>query len=160
MLPNMPAFPDEHRHGCNARTYLRCDVKQIGVDLAVIQNAIEKLPLLRCQIEQEGELFPAECNGLLDPRVDVSLAGEATARQTDRELLTELARVAFDGVDRHGPPVAPTAGAEGQNGGFDPVPVEPVDRQNTARIEEIAGSEAQSSELLSLMRTSYAVFCL
>src|SRR3546814_13279569 len=104
MLPNMPAFPDEHRHGCNARTYLRCDVKQIGVDLAVIQNAIEKLPLLRCQLDQEGELFPAECTGPLDPPVDVSLAGDATARQTDRALLTEFARVAFVGDHRLGPP--------------------------------------------------------
>ena len=38
----------------------------------------------------------------------------------------------------HGPPVAPPAGAYGQHGGFDPAPVEPFDRQNTARIEEIA----------------------
>ena len=46
--------------------------------------------------------------------------------------------ITFDGVDRYGPPVAPPAGAYGQHGGFDPAPVEPFDRQNTARIEEIA----------------------
>ena len=74
MLPNVSALPSEHRHGANSSTYLRCNVEQIGIDLATIQHTIGKLPLVRYEIEQERELFPPERYGFLDPRVDISLA--------------------------------------------------------------------------------------
>ena len=35
-----------------------------------------------------------EHNGLLDPRVDLSPGGETVAHQTDRELSTQLVRIA------------------------------------------------------------------
>lgn len=135
MFPNVLAFPREHWHGPDSSTYLGRDVDQISIDLAAIQNAIEKLPLVRCQIEQERELFPAERYGFLDPRIDVSLFRESVTRQANRELLTEFARIALDGVDRHGPPIAPPAGPDGQHGGLDQTPVESVDRQDATRIE-------------------------
>lgn len=46
--------------GANSRLYLRRHVEQTGIDLAAIQNAMEKLPLVRRQIEQEGKPLPAE----------------------------------------------------------------------------------------------------
>ncbi len=32
--------------------------QQISVDFATIENAIEELPVVRCEIEHEGESFP------------------------------------------------------------------------------------------------------
>ena len=44
MLPDMLALPGEHRHGRNPRADIRRGVEQIGIDLAAIQNGVEKLP--------------------------------------------------------------------------------------------------------------------
>ena len=98
MLPDMLALPGEHRHGRNPRTDLRRGVEQIGIDLAAIQNGVEKLPFVRCHDEQEREPFPTERNGFFYPSVDVAAAGEAVPRHTDGELLAKLARVTLDGI--------------------------------------------------------------
>ena len=139
MLPNMPNLPREHRHGLDSDADLRCDVQQGHIDLATIEHTVEKRPLIGGQFEQEGESFATEHNGFLDPRVDLSPGGKTVARQTDCEFPAKFARIALDGVDRPGAPVAPPAGAQGQYGSLDPVPVEPVDGQDTPRVEEVAG---------------------
>ena len=74
----MLALPGEHRHGCNPRADLRRDVEQIGIDLAAIQNGVEKLPFVRCHDEQEREPFPTERNGFFYPSVDVAAAAFKT----------------------------------------------------------------------------------
>jgi hypothetical protein len=63
------------------------------------------------------------------------LAGELVARPADCELLIGLARVAFDGLDQLGVPVAPAAGSDGQHSGLNLAPIEPVDRQNATRVD-------------------------
>ena len=93
ILPNMSGLPREHRHVLNSGTELRRDVQQVGINLATIQHTIEKRPLVRCQIEQEGESFATKRNGLVNPRVDLSPGAETVARQADREFLAKLARV-------------------------------------------------------------------
>ena len=55
MLTNMPGFPGERWHDPASGTDLRRDVQLAGVDLATIEHTIEKHPLVRSQIEQEGE---------------------------------------------------------------------------------------------------------
>jgi hypothetical protein len=136
MFPDMPALPGEPRHGPNSSTYLRLDIEQIGIDFAAVQTAIEKSPLVHCQIEQESKPVPAEHHGFPYPLVD-ALAGKSVAWQGDGELLPKLARITCDGIDRHDPPIAAPAGADGQNGGFDPAPVESVNRRDAARVEKI-----------------------
>ena len=128
MSPDVSGLPGEHRHGFDSAAYFRIDVEQTGIDLAVVENAVEEFPLLLRQIEQEGEFFPAERNRLLDPRLDLSHACEAVSRQANGELLPKLACVTPDGAGRDGSPVEPTAGADGQNGGLDPAPIESFDR--------------------------------
>lgn len=59
MFANVLALPSENRHCANARTYLRCNVEQVGVDLATIQHTIEKILLIRRQVEEESESVPA-----------------------------------------------------------------------------------------------------
>jgi hypothetical protein len=128
MFANVLALPGEHRHSPNPRLYFGRDVQKTGIDLAAIQNTVEKLALVRCQDEEESEPIPAECDGFIDPSINVALAGEAVARQADRELLAKLTRIAFDGIERHGPPIPTSGGAEGQNCGLDAAPIQSVDR--------------------------------
>ena len=116
MLPNMSGLPREHRHVRNSGAELGRNIQQIGVDLAAVQHTIEKRPLVRCQVEQESESLATERNGLVNPRVDLSLGGESVAGQADGELVAKLARVAFDGVDGLGPPVASPTRPDGQHG--------------------------------------------
>ncbi len=99
MFPNVPAFPGKHRHGPNSSTYLRRDIEQIGIDLAAIQQSVEEFLLVRCQFEERSKPVSADRNGFLYPCIDIPFAGKAVAREADRELLTELTRVTFDGVD-------------------------------------------------------------
>ena len=89
MLSDMSGLPREHRHVLNSGTDLRRDVQQTGVDLATIAHTIEKRPLVRCQVEQEGESFTTKRNGFVNPRVGLSLGAETIARQADRELLAK-----------------------------------------------------------------------
>src|SRR6266851_2373519 len=131
MFTNVSTLPGEHRHSANPNPYFGRDIEQTGIDLAAIQNAVEKLALIRCQDEEESEPFPAECDGFIDPSIDIALAGKAVARQADRELLAKLTRVAFDGIERHRPPIPASGGAEGQNSGLDAAPIQPVDRQDS-----------------------------
>lgn len=53
----MEALPRKHRHSLNSSTYLGGDVEQICINFAPIENAIEKLALVRRQIEQELSLI-------------------------------------------------------------------------------------------------------
>ena len=107
MSADVSSFPGEHRHGRDSAPYVRIDVEQVGIDLAAIEYAVKELPLFLRQIEQEGKPFPAERNGLLDPRLDFSHAGEAAVRQANAQLLAKLAGVTFYGPGRDGPPVEP-----------------------------------------------------
>ena len=100
MLTHMPGFPCKHRLGLDSGTDLRRDIKQIGVDFAAMEHAIKKRPLVRCQIEQNGESFSAKRNVLLNPRVGFFTGGKPIAGQTDCELLVKFARIALDSVDR------------------------------------------------------------
>ena len=169
MFPNVSAaLPSEHRHSLNSSTYLRLDIEQIGIDFAAIQNVIENFPLVHCQIEQESKLVPAEHHGFPYPLFDFALAGKSVAWQGDGELLPKLARITFDGIDRHDAPIAAPAGADGQNGGFDPAPVESVNRQDAARVEKItcgmpidernefAGDDFMEIEDKNVARTHFA----
>ena len=83
MSADVSSFPGEHRHGRDSVPYFRIDIEQIGIDLAAVEYAVKELSLFLRQIEQEGEPFPAEGNGLLNPRFDLSHAGEAAARQAN-----------------------------------------------------------------------------
>lgn len=74
MFPNVPGFPREHRHVVNPCADFVRDVEQAGIDFAAFQYAIQEISLVRCEVKQEGQLFPAEGNGLLNPRTYVSLA--------------------------------------------------------------------------------------
>ena len=84
MPPIMSGFPREHRHVLDSDTDFRCDVQQIGVDFATIEHAIEKGPLVRCQIEQNSKSFATERYGLLDPRVDLSPGGKPAMQRRAR----------------------------------------------------------------------------
>ena len=99
MSPDVSGLPGEHRHGFDSAAYFRIDVEQAGIYLAVVENAVEEFPLLLRQVEQEGELFPAERNGLLDPRLDLSfecpglvsgLVGEALQRPGGMKAIYEI----------------------------------------------------------------------
>ena len=134
----MSGLPVEHWHAVDSDMHLRRDFRQIGIDNAVIEHTVEKCPFVRRQIEQDGESFATERDGLLNLRVDFSLCGKSIATQTSRELPAELARITLDGVDRFGAPVTPPTGADGQNGGLDSIPVEPVDGEYAPHVEQIA----------------------
>ena len=66
--------------------------------------------------------------------------GTRQAGQADGEIAAKLAWIASDGVLRYAPPVPPVAGAERQDGGLDPAPIEPLDREDAPYIELIARS--------------------
>lgn len=76
MFTNMSGIPGERWHGPGSGTDLRRDVQLVGVDFATIEHTIEKRPLVRCQIEQEGEPVATERNALLDPCFDLSPGGK------------------------------------------------------------------------------------
>ena len=95
---NVPGFPRKHRHGADSRPNFRLDIQKIGVDLAAVEDIIEKLPFIGREIEQECKPVAEDCRGVLDPRVDILAGGKGTTRQADGEVLTKLAWVARDGV--------------------------------------------------------------
>ena len=84
MFTNMSGFPGKRWHGPGSGTDLRRDVQLAGVDFATIEHAIEKRPLVRYQIEQEGEPVATERNALLDPRFDLSPGGKPEMRRRAR----------------------------------------------------------------------------
>ena len=84
MLANISGFPGEHWHGRDSDTNLRRDVLQAGVDFAPIEHTIEKRPLVRCQIEQEGEPVATERDGFVNSRVDHSSGGKPAIRRRAR----------------------------------------------------------------------------
>ena len=99
MMPaNVHGFPREHGHGTDSRPNSRFDVEKIGVDLAPVEDIIEKPLFIGREIEQECKPVAEECRGVLDPRFDILAVGKGTTRQADDEVLTKLARIARDGV--------------------------------------------------------------
>src|SRR3546814_9037499 len=82
-------------------------------------------------------------------------AGRAGALATSRQLLPAVVPVPADGPERRVPdrrPVQPVRVLRSAAGG--------ILRAGPARFRRAARSEEHTSELQSLMRISYAVFCL
>ena len=51
MFPYVQAFPREHGHGSDPGVYGRLNIKQIRIDFAAVEVAVEKLSLVRGEIE-------------------------------------------------------------------------------------------------------------
>ena len=138
VLTNMVGLPREHRHALYPGTNLRCSVQQLRDDVATIQHPVQELPLVRREIEQESESFTTTCNRLFDPRFDPSRISKMVMRQADSQFLLQLKLVALDRLQGSSAPVASSTGPYGQHSHLDRLPVEIVNGQDSAGVEQIA----------------------